>query len=70
MFDDENQWQEMGDSGLNYRAFLLRCWQEASTDGGGEPAWRFTVIQLDGSHAKKGFACLEDLVAHLRFELN
>jgi len=52
-----------------YRAYLLRCWQEAAAGPGGEPAWRFTLLQAGGGGTQRGFASLEALVMHLRREL-
>lgn len=52
--------------GKSYTAFLLRCWQE-ETDG--EPAWRFTLVQMGDKGSMHGFASLEDLTAHLRLAL-
>ena len=52
-----------------YRAYLLRCWHEAGAAADGEPAWRFMLMDIDAHRAKKGFASLEDLAAHLRDEL-
>ena len=67
----ENSWQE---SEGNYRAFLLRCWQEEELKNGGEPGesinWRFALVQLNGRSSKKGFACLEDLFDHLHDQLS
>jgi hypothetical protein len=34
-----------------------------------EAAWRFTLVQLEHGHAKKGFSCLEALVTYLQAEL-
>ena len=52
-----------------YRAYLLRCWREAGVAADGEAVWRFMLMDIDAHRAKKGFACLEDLTAHLRDEL-
>ncbi len=52
-----------------YRAFLLRCWQEAGAGPGGEAAWRFSLAQAGDEEAKRGFASLEALLAYLRREL-
>jgi hypothetical protein len=49
----------------DYRAFLLRCWQEPGAGAGGVPAWRFVLVQLDGKEVKRGFASLKELYAHL-----
>jgi hypothetical protein len=45
-------------------AFLLRCWKEP--DAGGELAWRFSLVCINGKQEKKGFASLEAVVAHLQ----
>ncbi len=51
----------------SYTAFLLRCWQEETN---GEPAWRFTLVQLGDKGSKHGFASLEALSAHLQQTLS
>jgi hypothetical protein len=50
----------------SYAAFLLRCWLE-ETDG--EPAWRFTLVQVGDKGKMHGFASLEEVTAHLRLAL-
>jgi hypothetical protein len=50
----------------SYTAFLLRCWLEEMD---GEPAWRFTLVQMGDKGSMHGFASLEDLTAHLRLAL-
>ena len=67
---NQEQYPDMEESGENYRAFLLRCWQEADAGLAGEAAWRFTLVQLNQGQTRKGFASLEDLVIHLRGELD
>jgi hypothetical protein len=67
---DEEQYREFKENGEIYRAFLLRCWQEADAGPAGDAAWRFTLVQLGQGQTRKGFACLEDLVAYLRGELD
>ena len=52
-----------------YRAFLLRCWQEAGAGPDGKPAWRFALARAGGEGTRRGFASLEALVAFLREEL-
>lgn len=66
-----------------YRCFLVRCWLEEGAlpdalPGGGrpgevgrgsEPAWRFTVQQVGPAAARRGFACLRDVVAYIEAEL-
>lgn len=54
---------------FNYRAFLLRCWQEAIPSTGMESSWRFSLIHFDGLQTEKGFASIEDLVRYLQEEL-
>ena len=54
---------------LGYRAFLLRCWQEAGAGPGGVPAWRFALMQPGDEGTRRGFASLDELVAFLRKEL-
>jgi hypothetical protein len=49
-----------------YRSFLLRCWREEIN---GEPNWRFTLVQLGGKGAKRGFASLEAVTVYLETEL-
>jgi hypothetical protein len=56
-------------SGEDYRAFLLRCWQEPGAGPGGEPAWRFTLVRVENEGGQRGFASLAELVEHLRQEL-
>ena len=53
----------------SYRAYLLRCWQEAGAGPGGEPAWRFSLVRAGAEERQRGFARLEDLVAFLQEEL-
>ena len=36
---------------------------------GKEAAWRFTLVNLADDQAKKGFACLEELCAYVKSEL-
>ena len=52
-----------------YRAFLVRAWQEPDVGPRGQPAWRFTLVQLDNGQTRRGFASLDDLNAYLRQEL-
>ena len=67
---NQEQYPDMEASGENYRAFLLRCWQEADAGPAGQAAWRFTLVHLGQGQTKRGFACLEELVAYLRDELD
>ena len=57
-------------AGTDYRAFLLRCWQEPGAGPDGAPAWRFVLVQLDGEETKRGFASLEALCAYVHGELD
>ena len=52
-----------------YRAYLLRCWQEAGAGPHGEPAWRFALARAGDVGTPRGFAGLEALVAFLREDL-
>jgi hypothetical protein len=52
-----------------YRCFLLRCWLEEGTGPGGDPAWRFTLRQVEPDAARHSFASFHDLVAHIDAEL-
>jgi hypothetical protein len=45
-----------------YRTFVIRCWLEARED----PAWRFSLLEIGGEDARRGFARLDDLVAFLK----
>ena len=67
---NQEQYRDMEASGENYRAFLLRCWQEADASPAGQAAWRFTLVQLGQEETKKGFASLEDLITYLQGELD
>ena len=62
-------WQEGEPS---YQSYLLRCWQEEDIGSGGEPQdspdWRFALVRLHDDRQKKGFACLEELVAFFQSE--
>ena len=64
----ENLLQVTG-SGENYRAYLLRCWQEKQVDPNGLPIWRFTLVQVGANQAARGFASLENLTNYLQKEL-
>jgi hypothetical protein len=52
-----------------YRAYLLRCWQEADVGADQEPLWRFSVEDVFGERRRQGFGSLEALIAFLRVEL-
>lgn len=62
-FTDLESEKDSAVMGTSYTAFLLRCWQE-ETDG--EPAWRFTLVQLGDKRSKQGFASLEAAVTFIR----
>ena len=62
MAENETIRQAGGDSEGAYRAFLLRCWQEPGAGPGGRPAWRFTLVKVEGGVVQKGFASLEGVV--------
>ena len=70
MAGTKNNWQN---GAQNYRAFLLRCWQEGDLENGEEPgaslAWRFALVPIDDEPGAKGFACLEDLFGYLHDQL-
>ena len=51
-----------------YCAYLLRCWESPDQGDGLLPAWRYS-LEDPHSGARRGFASLEALVAHLRAEL-
>jgi hypothetical protein len=54
-------------SGVTYRSFLLRCWQE---EVDGKPVWRFTLVQMDDEGIKKGFASLDEMFTYIRDKLD
>ena len=66
MAESETIRQEGEGSGGNYRAFLLRCWQDEED---GEPRWRFTLVEAGDEGSKRGFASLEEVVGFLQEEL-
>lgn len=70
MAGTKNNWQN---GAQNYRAFLLRCWQEGQLENGEEPGesltWRFALVPIDDEPGAKGFACLEDLFGYLHGQL-
>lgn len=51
----------------DYRAFLLRCWQEGSD---GRHDWRFTIVYLADGQIKHGFASLDEVFAYLQNALS
>jgi len=52
-----------------YRCFLLRCRLEEGAGPHGEAIWRFTVQQADSDAARRSFASLEDVAAHIEADL-
>jgi len=66
-------WDTWQEGEQNYRAFLLRCWQESELENEGEPGdsfvWRFALVQLKDHSSTECFSCLEELVIHLRGQL-
>lgn len=66
---NQDKWADVKESGENYRAFLLRCWQEPEAGHAGEAAWRFTLVEAGNEEGKRGFARLEKLVGYLQEEL-
>ena len=66
-----NLYEERDDPpvGANYRAFLLRCWQEASPDLGAGSGWRFALVEVGSERSRYGFSSLEDMSAYLEAEL-
>ena len=52
-----------------YHTYLLRCWQERSTEGIEEiKVWRFS-LEEPRTGQRRGFASLETLLAVLQAEL-
>jgi hypothetical protein len=70
MLNDKELRRKRGGGVHNYRAFLLRCWWEEEAGPAGRSEWHFTVIHFDDQQVKKGFTCLEALMAYLRAELD
>ncbi len=52
-----------------YRCFLLRCRLLDAAGPQGGPAWRFTIEQAGPDAARRSFACLHDVAAHVEAEL-
>ncbi len=52
-----------------YRCYLLRCRLEEGAGPHGEALWRFTVQQAGPDAARRSFACLYDVAAHIEAEL-
>jgi hypothetical protein len=62
----EGNKSQVNGEGAQYRAFLLRCWQEAGEEG---PSWRFTLVEAGTEGSKQGFADLEAVLDYLKREL-
>jgi hypothetical protein len=52
-----------------YRAYLVRCWQERESADDGERPWRFLVEEIWPERRKRGFSSQDALIAFLRAEL-
>jgi hypothetical protein len=52
-----------------YRCYLVRCRLEEGAGPHGEAIWRFTVQQADSAAARRSFASLEDVAAHIEADL-
>ena len=64
----ENLLQDTG-RGENYRAYLLRCWQETGIRPGGKAAWRFALVQTGEESTPRAFSTLDEMVVYLRDQL-
>ena len=53
----------------NYRAFLLRCWQEPGARPGWEAAWRFALVQTGDEGTTRAFSTLDEMVVYLQDQL-
>ncbi|MCB8969064.1 MAG: hypothetical protein H6665_00945 [Ardenticatenaceae bacterium] len=51
-----------------YHAFLLRCWQESTSNPNAASAWRFSLEDAH-SRQRRGFASLEELITFLEASL-
>ena len=65
----QDRTSDIRESREDYRAFLLRCWQEPGAGPEGHPAWRFTLVEAGDEAGKRGFVNLKELVGYLRKEL-
>jgi hypothetical protein len=65
----QNNKRESKLDSFNYRAFLLRCWQETIPTAGMESSWRFSITHIDGLQKEKGFSSLEELLEYVQTEL-
>ncbi len=52
-----------------YRCYLVRCRLEEGATPGGEALWRFIVQQADPDAARRSFASLKDVAAHIEADL-
>jgi hypothetical protein len=48
-----------------HRTFLLRCWLEEDGPPDYRPFWRFTLLQVGLEPARRGFACLNEVMRYL-----
>ena len=52
-----------------YRCYLVRCRLEEGAGPAGEAVWRFTVQRAELDAARRSFASLHDVAAHIESEL-
>ena len=52
-----------------YRCFLVRCRLEEGAGPEDNAVWHFTVQQVAPDAARRSFACLHDVAAHMEAEL-
>ncbi len=52
-----------------YRCYLVRCRLEEGAGPEGEATWRFTVQRADPDAARRSFASLDDVAAHIEADL-
>jgi hypothetical protein len=52
-----------------YRCYMIRCRLEECAGPDGQPVWRFTVQQANPDAARRSFASLEDVAAHIKVDL-
>jgi hypothetical protein len=53
-------------SGLPYRAYLVRCWQDEDDLSGD---WRFSLEEVGAERPRQGFTSLQNLCGCLAVEL-
>ena len=51
-----------------YHAYVLRCWRETSQAQRKQPVWRFSLQDV-GTHQRRSFASLGELIAYLENNL-